>query len=1232
MSDCRVSGLQSELEATRRELEEAKAVIAALRAGEADAIVVDTAAGPKVYALRSADEPYRTIVETLNEGALTVGRGGLVLYCNAALAQLVGRDSASLVGRPLADALGASVAAEIESNGTARSFECSVPRSDASRRDCLVSVVAHEAEGETIFCLLVTDLTGQALRLRHYAIIESTDDAVMSIDPAGRITTWNRAAEALFGYTAGEAIGQDAAMLVTPLARVPDGETIRGVFEAALSGRTVRKDTQRVAKNGTVIDVNVTATQIRTPEGQVIGVSAIMRDIRERKQAEESLRMRNRQLDLLASTARRLLLSQTIDDELLESLFTDIGALLGMEMFYHYRPSGTPHLLALMVHGGITDEERRVFSTMTYGELLCGRVAQTQKRLIVEDLQHCEQPGSEVLREGGARSYAGFPLVSNGALIGTIAFISRARTRFRENEVQTVQAICDQIAVALKRAQLQRKLAESEQRLAIEVEDLRSLHALSVRLAGSRELRAVLDDVLRTAADLTGARLGTVQLHTPSGTLDIVDQLGFGPAIVEAFGTIRDCDRSPCATALRTRSRVVVRDMRSDPAFADIAAALVPYGAVAAISSPLLDSHGTVSAMFSLYWNAPHEPTERDLRLLDLCTDLAGRHIERNAAAEALRASEERLRLAAELSGFGVHDYDPKSDISVWSDMLYDITGLARGTPINSTVVESTFHPEDRDRIVSAMARSLDPSGSGAFDEEFRVVRPDTGEVRWVQNRCQTVFADGPNGRVPVRVTGLAVDITSRSQADAALRASELRYRTLFEAIDEGFCVVEVRFDAPDGRTDYRVVEANRAFYQQSGFRETILGHWLREAAPALEEHWYEIYGRVARTGEPVRFEQASEYLGRWFDVYAFRAGAPQDRRVGILFDDISERKRQEEHNQLLMREVNHRAKNMLGLVQAIARQTAAKDPQEFVKRFEQRVQALSASQDVLVKSNWRNVPIEELVRGQLAHFADLFGSRIILSDSPIKITAAAAQAISLAVHELATNAAKYGALANDTGTVTVSWRVDDHPGGPRFSMSWIESGGPPVVEPQRRGFGSMVTGSLVKTSLDGDVETIFSPGGLRWQLSCVAHKVVDAARQGGEPRTEALPTFTDRSAGASPSVLVVEDEPLIALEIAATLEEAGFHVLGPVSSVAQAMNMLSNGPCDAAILDVNLGSETAEPIAATLMRASTPFVIISGYGREQLPGALNTAPLVGKPIRHDRLLDVLHRSMASGG
>lgn len=141
-----------------------------------------------------------------------------------------------------------------------------------------------------------------------------------------------------------------------------------------------------------------------------------------------------------------------------------------------------------------------------------------------------------------------------------------------------------------------------------------------------------------------------------------------------------------------------------------------------------------------------------------------------------------------------------------------------------------------------------------------------------------------------------------RQRAEAALHESEVRYRTLFESIDEGFCVIEMLFDQYQKPIDYRFLETNPVFERQSGLQNAV-GRRMRQLAPEHEQHWFDIYGRVALTGQPIRFVDRAEALGRWFDVYAFRVGEPRERKVAVLFNDITERKRAEERERQNLRE-----------------------------------------------------------------------------------------------------------------------------------------------------------------------------------------------------------------------------------------------------------------------------------------------------------------------------------------
>jgi two-component sensor histidine kinase len=239
----------------------------------------------------------------------------------------------------------------------------------------------------------------------------------------------------------------------------------------------------------------------------------------------------------------------------------------------------------------------------------------------------------------------------------------------------------------------------------------------------------------------------------------------------------------------------------------------------------------------------------------------------------------------------------------------------------------------------------------------------------------------------------------------------------------------------------------------------------------------------------------------RWVESrgLAYCEGAGPERQVvnfvGTV-QDITERKEREEKEHLLMREINHRAKNMLSVVDAIAHQTATRNPEDFIERFSERIQALSANQDLLVRNEWNGVEIADLARAQLAHFADLIGSRIAVRGPGLRLKAAAAQAIGLALHELATNAGKYGALSTDAGRVDIRWGIN----GDTLVMNWTEHEGPPVSAPKRRGFGTIVMETMAERSVDGKVDLDYAPAGLTWRLTCPAANALEPREREQNP------------------------------------------------------------------------------------------------------------------------------------
>ena len=259
-----------------------------------------------------------------------------------------------------------------------------------------------------------------------------------------------------------------------------------------------------------------------------------------------------------------------------------------------------------------------------------------------------------------------------------------------------------------------------------------------------------------------------------------------------------------------------------------------------------------------------------------------------DGSTEALRLSEQRAQLAVDVARLGTWTWTRKGHGASRIELdarCREICGLHASGAVAREELFARIHPADRHRVEQALAMALDPDGFGQFAEDIRFLHAD-GSVRWSVSRGRTRFS-GEGDACVAELFGSVVDITARVSFND-------RYRALFEAIDRGFCVVEVLFDGAGTAIDYRFLETNPHFVAETGLVDAV-GKRMRELAPAHEEHWFRIYGEVARTGVPVRFENQAEALGRWYDVYAYRVGDPLARQVGILFADITKRRRTEQ-------------------------------------------------------------------------------------------------------------------------------------------------------------------------------------------------------------------------------------------------------------------------------------------------------------------------------------------------
>jgi PAS domain S-box-containing protein len=452
-------------------------------------------------------------------------------------------------------------------------------------------------------------------------------------------------------------------------------------------------------------------------------------------------------------------------------------------------------------------------------------------------------------------------------------------------------------------------------------------------------------------------------------------------------------------------------------------------------------------------------------------------------ARRALAASEERYRAIFENAGVGIAHLGSDMKWRRVNNALCRILGYPRDEFITLSL-EDISHPDDVAAEYIEIKLILE-GRKDSYEMDKRFLRKD-GALVWGR---LTMGCVRKSDRSLDYFVGVLEDITWRKHTEEELRKSEERFRTsilhsplpimLYDDQEQVLAVSGSWLEASGySREELRTIEewTAHAYRERKGQLLERL-RWIISTGPSGLASEHVIY---TKDGRERHWSFSTSGLGTQSD----------GRRLFLsVAQDVTERKVHEEQVQLLMREINHRSKNMLSLVQAIARQTAARAPEDFMRCFTERIQALAANQDLLVRNEWRGVDVEDLVRAQLAHFADLVGSRIEVAGPKLRLNAAAAQAIGLALHELATNAGKYGALSMDSGHVDVRWQLTSD----GFAISWTERNGPPVLPPERRGFGSTVISSMAKLSVGGEVALDYARAGLRWCLTCPAANALEA-------------------------------------------------------------------------------------------------------------------------------------------
>jgi PAS domain S-box-containing protein len=361
----------------------------------------------------------------------------------------------------------------------------------------------------------------------------------------------------------------------------------------------------------------------------------------------------------------------------------------------------------------------------------------------------------------------------------------------------------------------------------------------------------------------------------------------------------------------------------------------------------------------------------------------------------------------------------------------------------------------------------------------------------------------------------------------------------------------------------------------------------------------------------------------RWCTGAAAASFDDQGRLIGLsgVTTDITERKRAEERQILLAEEVDHRARNVVAVVQSIMRLTRADSIDEYIGALDGRIGALSNAHRLLAGSRWEGADLNRLIEEEFAPYRAGGNEHISVQGPVVLLPPATAQTIALALHELATNAAKYGALSDEPGRVDLSWRIKSG----KLELTWTESGGPEVSPPDRRGYGSRAIVAGIERQLGGVVHFDWRASG----LCCTLSVPYDYANESSNRPPRPVDGEATQFVATSPDdrrVLLVEDEPLVSMMLADMLSAFGHKVDGPYSRFSDALLAAKTNNLRAGILDVNLGGEKTYAVADILTNRNIPFAFVTGYGPDSIVSAFSHAPVLQKPVEAAKLHALLQQ------
>lgn len=622
----------------------------------------------------------------------------------------------------------------------------------------------------------------------------------------------------------------------------------------------------------------------------------------------------------------------------------------------------------------------------------------------------------------------------------------------------------------------------------------------------------------------------------------------------------------------------------------------------------------------------PRQWTQAEIALVEETAERTWSAIERARADATLRENEERLSLAVEIGALASWDWDVKSSAVTWNDSHFLMQGYGVDEVIPSFEAWlARVHPDDRDEALALIENARDRKI--VFAHDFRSQHPD-GRIVWCSARGR--FFYGADGRA-YRMIGVMEDITERVEAESALRKSEERFQQFAGASSSGLWIrkadtMKMEFVSPAVAKIYGTepdaftgdVERWAAMIVPED-RETALAH-IEQALhgePAVHEF------RIRRHDGTFRWIRNTD-----FPLYDDEGHV---ERIGGIVEDVTTAKMAVEHQAVLLAELQHRVRNIMAIIRSTVVRSAhgAVDVENYKTSLAGRLLALARVQTLLTRQANAGGSLRSILESEIGAQAhsenryELTGPEIMLSPKAVEV-------LTLAFHELSTNALKYGALSVNDGKVLVKWTAFEKREKPWLAIDWIEEGAPPQPPPTRRGFGSELIEAKIPYELRGTGKTTIEPGGAHCHIEFPLRNA-ESILETDAPAPTRLYGGTVDMTGApdltGKNVLVVEDDYYVASDTAAALRGAGADVLGPCPTEEDALRLLEDENPTAVVLDLNLGGGGPRfKIAHKLVKRGTPFIFLTGYDPDVIPEDLSHVLRLQKPVALRDVVEALSK------